>query len=120
MKLFLNQRIALLAMILMFLFVIAGCGGETEEAADQVEAVAEETDATLEEVKEEAVAALTEAEKALVSKMAAIANAVEASPATAAAVLEKAGLSAEEYEAELYKIAQSPSLSAAFEKAKSH
>jgi hypothetical protein len=50
--------------------------------------------------------------------MAAIAAALEESPAETAAILERYSLTIEDYEAEIYRIASDPALSAAFEKAK--
>lgn len=96
-----------LVLVILLAALIAGCGGEKDDAAvrnnGETEAVAE---------------ALTEAEETLVAKAAAVAMAIEKAPATAEAVLKENGITPDEYEAMVYEIAGSPKLSKAFEKAK--
>jgi len=105
-----------LVALLLLTALFAGCGESQETAAKKVEAVAEEV--TPEAATTVAAVSLTAAEEALVTRIAAIAAEVEESPATAAATLEQYSLTIEDYEAEIYKIASNPAMSAAFEKAK--
>ena len=108
-NIFLNRRSAgLLAIILLVAF--AGCADKQDTATEQTEAV--------KDAAAEAPVALTAAEEALVAKIAAIATAIDETPAAANTILEKYSMTVEEYEAEVYKIASSPGLSEAFEKAK--
>ena len=93
---------------------LAGCGDSQETAADKTEAVQETTTEAAAEVAE----ALSAAEKELVTKIAAISAAVDKAPAMAESILEKYGITSDEYEAAVYKIAENPALSDAFEKAK--
>ena len=110
MNVFLNRRSAGLLTILLLVALFTGCGDKQDTAAEQTEVVKEEAAV-------EAPAALTAEEEALVAKMAAIATALEGAPAAANTILEKYSMTMEEYEAEVYKIASSPALSEAFEKA---
>ena len=114
MNIFQTKRSAFpLAMILIGI-LLTGCGDNSETTSGQAEAVKE----TAAETSTEVTATITAAEEAMVTKMAAIATAIDKAPATAEAILVKYGVTAEEYEAEIYKIASSPTLSAAFEKAR--
>ncbi len=114
MNTYLNRRCGLTVAVLLLGILFTGCGDSQDTAADQAEAVKEAT----EEIPAEVVAKLTAAEEALVNQVAAIASALEKAPAAAETVLEKFGMTAEEYEAAVYKIASNPALSAAFEKVK--
>lgn len=107
---------SLMIMALFIAFLIAGCGSNSETTNEKTETEAEAVQA-VETEEVEAVAALTEAEEAMVQQIAAITTAVEKAPATADAVLKQFGMTAEEYEAAVYKIAESASLSEAYEKA---
>lgn len=108
----LNIRRELLVALVVLTALAAGCGDGAKETAENTETVAEEA------VQPGAAASPSETEAALVEKMAAIAKAMEEAPATGAAVLAKHSMTIEEYEAEIYRIAADPALSAAFEKAK--
>ena len=105
---------SLMIIALFFAFLMAGCGSDSETTNEKTEAEAVEAVET-EEV--ETIAALTEAEEAMVQQVAAITTAVEKAPATADAILKQFGMTTEEYEAAVYKIAESPSLSEAYDKA---
>ncbi len=108
---FLNRRSAGLLAIILLTALFSGCIDKKDTAAEQTEAAKENAAA-------EATAALTAEEEALVAKIATIAAAIEETPAAAGTILEKYSMTVEEYEAEIYKIASSPALSEAFEKAK--
>jgi SepF-like predicted cell division protein (DUF552 family) len=97
--------------VLLLGMIFTGCDDSQDTPADQAEAVQE---APTEAVKE-VVTELTAGEEILVTQVAAIATELEKAPATAEAVLERYGMTAEEYEAAVYKIASNPKLSAAFE-----
>jgi hypothetical protein len=119
MNTYLIRRCGLPMAILLLGVMIAGCGDYEDTASDQAEPAIEAAKEAAPEVSTEVATTLTAAEEALVTKIAAVAVALEKAPDAAGAILEKYGLTAEEYEAEVYKIASNPALSAAFEKAKS-
>ena len=112
------RRCGLPVVLLLVMFLCTGCGDSQDKAADQAQAAKEEVTETTAGVAEDVVAKLTAAEEALVTQVAAIATALDKAPATAGAVMDKYGMTADEYEAAIYKIASNPALSAAFEKAK--
>lgn len=102
---------ALLFAVILLATVTAGCGDKQETAAEQAQTVTAEVEVAV-------PAALTTEESALVTRMAAVAAAIEKTPAAAATILEQYSLTAEEYEAEIFRIASDPALCNAYEKAK--
>jgi|GEM_PF-3836663 len=114
-----SGQAGLMIVILLGSFLIAGCGGKGDTESKKTEAAELENTEEVEAV-DEAIVALTEAEMAMVQQVAAITTAVEKAPATADATLAQFGMTAEEYEAAVYKIAESPSLSEAYQRAMGH
>ena len=104
----------MLGLVLGAACLFIGCGDSQDTAAENAEPAGETATETVQEV----ATALTAAEQEMVEKIAAIATAVEKAPAMAESIMEKAGMTAEEYEAAVYKIAESPALTESFEKAK--
>lgn len=111
-----KHRSCILVAIVLLTALMAGCGDSQDTTEKAAEAVAET--AADESAAAEVVASLSEAEEALVAKMATIATALEEAPATANVIMEQHSMTIDEYEAEIYRIASDPALSAAFEKAK--
>ncbi len=118
MKTYLIRRTALMFFILLAVFLFAGCGDKDDTGAETAEAAKEAATEATGDVVEEVAEALSAADQALVEKIAAISAAVDKAPATAEVILKKFDMNVEEYEAAIFKIAESPSLTDAFNKAK--
>ncbi len=98
-----GQRLAIL-LILLMATSLAGCGdGEREEQVDETQSVVVDT------VK------LTPEQKALVHQAVTLANAIEKAPETMYKILEDYGLTADEYQSMVYRIAADPVLTSAYE-----
>lgn len=99
-------RFALLVLVLLLAGSLCGCSGQeqAQQKNDEPAAAPEEQ-------------ALTVAQVAQVEKAVAIAKAIEAAPATAAAVLEKYAMSAEDFENLMYEISADGRMTAAYEAA---
>ncbi|MCK9995048.1 MAG: hypothetical protein KAH56_02075 [Candidatus Krumholzibacteria bacterium] len=108
------RRGGLLVAVLLAAALFTACGDSQDAATEQAEAVEETATQTASEV----TGTLTADEKEFVARIAAISTAVDKTPAAAETILVQYGLTAEEYEAAVYKIASNPALSEAFEKAK--
>ena len=91
--------------------VLGACSNDKEESEDSASAEAAAT-------VEAGLASLSDAEAELVRKAAAIADAIEAAPQAAAKILMDNQMTAEEYEALIYRISADEKLAAAYEEAR--
>lgn len=97
-------RFALLAVTLLLAGSLIGCGGQdkTQATSDETTVVKEAQALTVEQVKQ-------------VETAVAIAKAIEVAPSTAAAVLEKFDMSAEDFENLMFEISANEQMTAAYE-----
>jgi len=102
-----SGRIAMVTLILLTIAIGTGCsGGDQTDQANESQDVATET------------ATLTAVQQALVQQAAMIANAIAAAPDTRTKILADNHLSADEYQAMIYKISADPVLAQAYEDAR--
>jgi len=100
-------RIAMVTLLLVTVAAGTGCSdGDQTDQANESQDVATET------------VTLTAAQQALVQQAATIANAIAVAPETMAKVLADNHLSADEYQAMIYKISADPVLAQAYEDAR--